>query len=1062
MTYRKICHFALLPVFLLTFLFPLFNLATPARAQEFSPGMLDAMHWRLIGPFRGGRVTTVCGVPSQPNLFYMGTPNGGVWKSDDAGRVWRPIFDRETVASIGALAVSASDPNIIYVGSGEQGRGDGVYKSTDAGANWVNLGLRQTHYISAMLVDPHNPDIVLVAALGDSESGAERGVYKTTDGGKSWQKTLFKDAETGVADLTADPDNPSILYAAMYHRPVDLLEPDEGKGQDAWIYKSTDEGSTWKVVDGKGLPTEPMGRIGVAVAPGTGGMRAYAYVRQGLYRSDDGGANWKQSTKDPRVFSSGYISEVYVDPKNADIVYAQETSLYRSTDGGKTFEAWVGAPSGDDYHVMWINPQNTQYIILGVDQGAMVSVNGGQTWSSWYNQPTGQFYHVSTDEQFPYNVYGAQQDSGTASVMSRSNNGDITYRDWTPIGGFEFSYIEADPLNPNYVYAGGWYGSVLRYDRLTGQIVHVFARTQKYRTSSLAPIAFAPQDPHSLYVAAQYVLRSKDGGFTWKEVSPDLTVKAPQKPPEKPLTPLEQRMNLRRQVITTMAMSRVKSGEIWAGTGNGLVWVTKDGKTWQNVSIPNLPEKSGVGLIEASHHDAAAGYAITEVGRQEKTSVYRTRDYGKTWQQITSLPSDQLTLVVRDDPERAGLLFAGTSLGVYVSFDDGDHWQSLQLNLPASPVTDLTIHGYDLVASTFGRSLWILDDITPIRQLDPKLLQADVSLLRPESTVRVRWDTYQDTPLPPETPVGKNPPDGAIFDYFLKSPVSGSMNLSIYDSQKQLVREFTDVAPSFDTTPANVPDYWFAPPTKLSKHAGLNRFVWDLRYPAPKTLRYGYFGEKLDYIEYTLSDHAIPGEFPRPPVMGPFVLPGNYTVVLEVNGQSYTQPLTVTLDPRVHVSQGDLMRQLRAAQNVSAQMDVSYESYQQVTALRDAIADRKKALASNQSAKDAVEALKTLDGQVAEVENGKSEELGVGPVNREMARYAFMVESGDAAPAETLVEGVDLGCQQLQQRLTAWSDINQNKIGPVNELLRKYNAAALPVASNIPAAPDCAAIGRGH
>ncbi len=550
-------------------------------------------------------------------MFYAGTPNGGVWKTDDAGRTWRPIFDHEPVASIGAVVVSPSDPNIIYVGTGEQNHGDGVYKSTDAGATWTNVGLRDTRLINAVIVDPRNPDIVVVAAMGDSQSGAQRGIYKSTDGGKSWNKTLFKDAETGIGDLTADPDNPSNLYATLWRRPADPFDPGDRKGQDAWVYKSTDEGATWKVVEGKGLPSEPMGLLGIAVAPGTSGQRVYTYAKQGLYRSEDGGANWIRSSTDPRVFSSGYISEITVDPKNANVVYAEQTSLYRSTDGGKTFEAWVGAPSGDDYHVMWINPLNPQYIILGVDQGAMVSVNGGQTWSSWYNQPTGQFYHVSTDNQYPYNVYGAQQDSGTARVASRSTNGQVTYRDWAPVGGFEFCYIEADPLNPNYVYAGGWYGTVLRYDRVTGQIVHVFARTLKYRTANMAPIAFSPQDPHSLYVAAQYVLRTKDGGLTWKEVSPDLT----EKPQASGKTPSagEQRANVRRAVISTMSFSRVKAGEIWVGTGNGLVQLTRDGKRWENVTIPNLSERAGIVVVEASPHDPAEAYVVTQVAREART-----------------------------------------------------------------------------------------------------------------------------------------------------------------------------------------------------------------------------------------------------------------------------------------------------------------------------------------------------------------------------------------------------------------------------------------------------------
>ena len=575
--------------------------------QDFTPDLWQAMQWRLIGPFRGGRVTSVCGVASQPSIYYIGTPGGGVWKTEDAGRVWTPIFDAEHVASIGALAVAPSNPNVIYVGTGEQTPGNGVYKSTDAGATWTNIGLRETHIITGLIVDARNPEIVLVAASGDRKPGPERGIYKTTDGGKNWQKVLFKDDETGVADLEVDPDNPKVLYAALWHRPTDPAEAFERdqkpKGQNAAIYKSSDEGSTWTVVEGKGLPDEPMGRAGVAVAPGTGGMRVYAIVSQGLFRSNDGGANWQRSTSDPRVLGSGYFSRVFVDPTNDDDVYVAQTSMYRSTDGGRTFDAWQGAPSGDDYHVIWINPANPQNMILGVDQGAGISVDGGRTWSSWYNQPTGQFYHVSTDQRFPYSVYGAQQDSGTAAVLSRSDFGEITYRDWAPIGGFEFSYIVPDPLNANYVYEGGWFGSVLRYDKTTGQITHLFIRSSKYRTANMTPIAFSPQDPHTLFVGAQYVLKTKDGGFSWQEISPDLT----QKPEGK------EEVNLRRAVITTMALSLMKAGEIWVGTGNGIIQVTKDGKSWQNVSIPDLPARSTVILWKLP---------ATIPGRHTRSSMY--------------------------------------------------------------------------------------------------------------------------------------------------------------------------------------------------------------------------------------------------------------------------------------------------------------------------------------------------------------------------------------------------------------------------------------------------------
>ena len=663
------------------------------------------MEWRSIGPFRGGRVTSVSGIPTQPNVYYMGTPGGGVWKTENAGRVWKPIFDQVQVASVGALVVSPSSPNIVYVGTGEQTQGSGVYRSHDAGATWSNVGLRDTHIITGMVIDPHNPDIVLVSATGDNTSKSERGVFKTSDGGKTWAKVLYKDDNSGVADLEMSPDDPQILFAAMWTRPENpFLPPSERpKGQDAAIYRSLDQGSTWSLIGGKGLPTEPMGRVGVAVAPGSSSNRIFAIATQGLFRSEDGGASWQRSTTDPRIIGNSYFSRVVVDPTDARRVYIAQTSMYRSLDGGRTFEAWAGAPSGDDYHVMWINPADNRQMILGVDQGAVVSTDSGQTWSSWYNQPTGQFYHVSTDQQYPYYVYGAQQDSGTAAVPSRSDYGEITYRDWARVGGFEFAYIEADPLNPNYVYTGGWYGTILRYDKTTGQVTHVLTRTAKYRTAQMTPIAFSPQNPHVLYAAAQYVLKTTDGGLTWQEISPDLTVKPePGKPDAKP--------DVRRAVIYTISPSRVKANVIWVGTGNGLIHLTEDGKTWQNVSIPNLPARSAISVIESSPLDAASAYAVVNVAMQSRPLIYRTHDFGKNWQLIAAgLPENWTARVVRADPVRKGLLFAGTANGVFFSLDDGDHWESLQLNLPTCTITDLNIHGEDLVASTFGRSFWILD-----------------------------------------------------------------------------------------------------------------------------------------------------------------------------------------------------------------------------------------------------------------------------------------------------------------------------------------------------------------
>ena len=1026
----------------------------PVDAQEVSPSLYSGLRWRLIGPHRGGRVSCVAGVPEQPNVYYFGAPGGGVWKTTDGGRVWSPIFDAPHVASIGALVVAPSNPNIIYVGTGEQTQGNGVYKSTDAGATWTHVGLTETHTITGMVVDPGNPDVVLVAVAGDFASGDNRGVFKTSDGGKSWKKVLFKGKETRAADITAALDTPNVLYAAVGRvpsGPPPTGRPADTPKQNAFIYKSVDEGATWTEVGGKGLPDAPMGRVGVAVAPGSQGNTVFAIATQGLFRSEDGGATWTQTTKDPRIEGSGYFSRVFVDPRNPQIVYGAQSSMYRSLDGGKTFAAFAGAPSGDDFHVLWINPLNTQHMIFGVDQGAIISVDGGATWSSWYNQPTGQFYHVSTDNTFPYHVYAAQQDSGTAGVASRSDFGEITVREWSPTGGWEFSHITADPLNHNILYAGGWFGSVLRSDKTTGQIAYVFIQSQKYRTANMAPLVFSPQDPHVLYLGAQYVLATTDGGMNWKEISPDLTQKQEPQPEADPPAP----GGNRPATITTLGVSHVKAGEIWAGTSNGLIQVTRDGHTWENVTPSELPSRAGVRMVEASRHDAAEAYAVVAKPMDSHPLIYRTRDFGKSWQLIVSGISDNMTAsVVREDPVRKGLLYAGTGDAMYVSFDDGDHWQSLQLNLPAATVTDLDVHGDDLVASTFGRALWVLDDVTPLRQISRNTAQELVHLFRPQQATRVHWDTNQDTPLPIETPAAKNPPDGAVIDYYLKSPPAEEIKLAIYDAQNSLVREYSSVAPAQDKLPYNVPDYWLAAPAALPKAAGLNRFVWDLHYPVPKTLPYSYYGNLLDYVEYTQNDHAIPGETPHDQVQGALALSGKYSLVLTVGAQTHRQELIIVPDPRVQASQADLIEQFNLSKSVAAQMSATYDTYYQTLVLREAIADRQKALAGNADAKATADAMKALDDKVAAVQEGKPAEPGIGPLNRELARMAVMLENGDARPATLLLQVTDEHCRQLAQRLAQWQESNQS-IPALNAQLKKYNLAPLPVATDIVATPAC-------
>lgn len=1002
-------------------------LVTPAvvssqSAAGVDPVWLGALSWRSLGPFRGGRVSAPVGDPTDPNVYYAGMPGGGVWKSNDDGRTWKPIFDAAHVAPIGAMAVAESDPRVLYVGTGEGGwAGDGVWKSTDAGATWANVGLKDTHIISALFVDPTHADSVLVAASGNASSGAERGVFKSTDGGRSWTKTLSR-VGAGSSALAVDPATPAIVYAS-------LSNPVGGRSSGATpvaepqptVYRSTDGGSTWTPVGGKNLPRQSIGKIGLALAGRTNGRRLFAIFRDGLYRSDDAGETWQRANDDPRIVAGGVVT----DPSNPDVLYVTQTSLYRSTDGGRTFEAFAGAPSGDDYRLLWVDPHNSKRLFAGVDQGAVVSVNGGETWSSWYNQPTGQLYHVSTDTAVPYRVYASQQDSGSVAVPIQSDFGEISFRDWYSPGGFEFGYIVADPTDPNIAFAGGWYGAVVRFDRRTNQIVHVFARGTKYRGAGNAPMAFSKQNPHALYLGQQVVLKTVDAGMHWVEVGGDLTVPpagtAPASPGRGGRAGGGGRGNSGPTgVINTLSLSAARAGQIWVGTSNGLVKVTDDdGMSWRDVT-PEALHGAGVEIIEAGHGDAETAYLCANPSG--KPLILRTHDHGRSWTSISAgVPDDAIVRVVREDPERHGLLFAGTETSVWVSFDDGDHWQSLQLNLPTTSMRDMEIHDADLVVATYGRGLWALDDITPLRQLTTAVTESGDHLFKPEPAVRTHWDVNEDTPLPPDVPTSTNPLEGAIFDYFLKTAAAGPVTLTITDARGDLVRSYSSVSGVPSTLKANVPSYWFAPSDVLPSSAGMHRVNWDLRYETPKILPFSYYGNILTYVEYTLAEHAIPGHTPAVQPQGAIAIPGTYTVTLSAGGQSARQTLTLAPDPRVRATEADLTAQLSFAKRMASWMAVSYDGYYQANAALTALRDRQQTLTSDPAK---AQPLAALIAQAAPLENNAPGSFGF--VNRDLARLYAMETSGDGAPATAVMNAATESCVALAKTVAAWVPVEKS------------------------------------
>jgi photosystem II stability/assembly factor-like uncharacterized protein len=953
----------------------LFVVAHFAYAQQFDPSTYAGLRWRMIGPFRGGRSIAVSGVEGQPNVYYFGSVGGGVWKSTNAGETWEPIFDSQPIASIGALAVAPSNPNVIYAGSGEADfrsdltYGNGVYKSTDGGKSWAIIGLRDSRHIGRVVVDPHNPDIVLVAALGEAYGpSAERGVYRSTDGGRNWQRVLFKYDNIGAIDIAPDPDNFQTMFASLVNDrrpPWSTYAPTTTAGA---IYKSTDGGATWKQITGGGLPAGEWGRIGLAVARGTHGQRVYAFIDnndpkgRGLFRSDDGGKTWAMTGTDQRPLSRGwYFGEVTVDPKDPNTVYMPNVSIYRSTDAGKTFVAIKGAPGGDDYHSLWIDPSNPKRMIFGSDQGVGISVDGGRTWSSWYNQPTAQFYHVTVDNQFPYHVYGAQQDSGSVETTSRSNEGSITFRDWQPTAAGESGYIAPDPGDSTKVYGGDTFGELFKQDKRTGQTqviapeaVRTFGDPTKaeLRFSWTSPLVFSPQDRHTLYYGSQYVLKTANGGQSWERISPDLTGIDTAAAHDGPTT-VQNAKQRGHGVIYTIAPSSVEAGLIWVGTDTGLIHLTRDdGKTWTNVTPTGLPEWSKISLIDASPIDAGTAYAAVDRHRLSDLSpwIFRTQDFGKTWTRInTGIPNGAYVRAVRADYVRKGLLFAGTELGVFVSFNDGDSWQSLKLNMPTASVHDLVIKDNDLVIATHGRSFWILDDISPLRQITQEIAGEPFHLFHPADAIRIRPSTNKDTPLPPEVPAGQNPPPGAILYYYLKSQTQSEVKLEILDSRAKVVRSYSSNDKPW--TPAGPPPFtnqWFQPAEQVSTQPGTHRFLWDLHYAPPDTP--AGIKESPGYSESYSMSTAYGLNVPHEP-QGPMALPGSYQVRLTIDGKSYMQPLKLAQDPRVLVPSADLEKEFALQTKISEGIRRANEALDEIgrerhrTVLGGGNADRQKALA---------------------------------------------------------------------------------------------------------------------
>ncbi len=957
----------------------------------------------MIGPFRAGRTVGAVGIASQPNVFYIGVNNGGVWKTNDAGRTWKPIFDDQPTGSIGDIAIAPSNPNVIYVGSGEGlqrpdlSTGDGMYRSDDGGKTWTHLGLREGQQIASITVDPRDENRLLVAVLGHPYGpNEERGIYRSTDGGKSFDRVLYKDENTGAMQVEFAPGSSSVVYADLWAGRQGPWENGAWQGKESGLFKSVDGGTTWTKLT-KGLPTveQGLGRIGFTISR-SDPSRLYATVDAqpavaGIYASSDAGESWARVNGDPRLWGRGSdFAELRVHPKDPNTVFVANVASYKSIDGGKTFTGFKGAPGGDDYHRLWINPEQPDTMLFATDQGATITVNGGETWSSWYNQPTAQFYHVNTDNQYPYWVCGGQQESGSACVASRGRTGAIGAWDWETVGVEEYGYVAPDPLDPNIVYGG----KITRFDRRTRHVQNIApeaVRTGKYRFLRTAPVIFSPVDNKSLFYAGNVIFKTTTGGQSWEVISPDLSREKWDVPANVGIYATKEMETMpRRGVVYTIAPSYKDLGTIWAGTDDGLIHVTRDGgKNWQNVSPPELKSWAKVSLIDAGRFDANTAYAAINTFRLDdlRPHIFRTHDGGKTWKEIVKgIPNGGIVNAVREDPIRKGLLYCGTEQAVYFSIDDGENWQPLRLNMPATSIRDLVIKDDGVVVGTHGRSFWILDDITPLRQIEGNTKNADVTFFAPQLATRVKRSLHTDTPFPPEEPAGQNPPDGAVINYFLKQPAKAPIVLEILDPDGRLIRRFAsdDKPLKVDLTKVNPPEYWIRPFQPLKNEAGMQRFVWDLMYLNPPA------------DNYDLPISAIYKDTPWVP-QGPAVIPGTYTLRMTIDGRTFSQKLNVRMDPRVTTP----------AAGLKQQFELSVAAYNGIIRSRNLAESVRKKIAELERSQPSSSVLPKLKALLDGI-GGRGTTLGVAdfPLSRLSGAFTQLLDllqDADVAPTSQAV-----------------------------------------------------------